>query len=136
MADQTTANGYCTLRSLMRAYWQARKSGKFELKRLNRGLGIAMRKQTWRSNINPNTGTWQFISPGHEKAYQSFAVERCSCTDHKSNKYCKHRIAAMLLQRASDLDYAARQIQGMIEQLPASESTAEVAGVSTPIAVD
>lgn len=138
MSDQTTASGYSSLKALMRAYWMARKSGKFDKGRLNRGLGIAMRART--EKVGPERlpeieegvprYTTLYRTPGHEKVAQVFSIKDCTCSDHLTHRFCKHRIAAMLIERAGDLDYASQQA---IQLLPVVDAVESHSGVSASV---
>lgn len=100
MKGQTTWNGYTTLKSLFKVFHRARQAGVFEDKRLVRGLGIAMRKATVE---HKRDGSRWFESPGSEGPHR-FGVKICDCEDSRSTKYCKHKIAAMLLDKARKED--------------------------------
>lgn len=81
-----------TLSNLMRAFNLARLSGKFESGRLNRALGIVQRNSTrllpdGRLDINVND--WHMAT-----------VSKCDCIDSRRVRYCKHKIAAMIVYRA------------------------------------
>lgn len=98
--DQTTANGYVTMRALMIAYNRALKKKFIDRGRLNRALGIAMRAKT----VKTEGSRW--LTPGNERAEQSFTYYTCTCSDHakKAADFCKHELAAMLLVRAVEID--------------------------------
>ncbi len=77
-----------SLRNLMRSYQAARKVAKtgeagIEIKRLNKALGLAMRKN-------------------YDREYVT-STQACNCPD-KRGYICKHRLALMLVGRAIHLD--------------------------------
>lgn len=79
-----------SLRNLMRSYQAARKASKsnaqITMSRLNKGLGLAMRKT-------------------YDRGYNT-TLEHCNCMDSQrtSNIICKHRLALMLVARGAHLD--------------------------------
>lgn len=83
-----------SLRNLMRSYQAARKASKtnsaIETSRLNKGLGLAMRKV-------------------YDRGYNT-TLNGCDCPDslRHSKLICKHRIALMLVARGLHLDTEAQ----------------------------
>ena len=86
------------LSSLFRAYNAAKRTRRFHPQRLNKALGIAMRRTTrilddQRIDVTGRGGDWHLAS-----------IKKCDCMDHRRGaRYCKHIIATMLLYRAYQL---------------------------------
>lgn len=85
--------------NLMRAYNLAKRSNVFEVKRLNRALGIVQSNSTklltdaqGKVKLDVNINEWHMAT-----------VRSCDCQDHKHTKYCKHIIASMLVVKAKQL---------------------------------
>jgi len=95
----TTPNGYASLRSLLKAFNLAKRAKVFTSARLNRGLGIAMRSNTARVQRGD---TYIYETPGTDVRHQ-FTTRRCDCAD-RGAEYCKHKIGAMLLEKAASLE--------------------------------
>lgn len=87
-----------TQSNLMRAYNLARNARVFEPKRLNRALGIVQTNSTRLladGRIDSTVGDWQLAN-----------VKACTCEDYKrhgTNWWCKHRISAALVVKATRL---------------------------------
>lgn len=86
-----------TKSNLMTAYNLARKANVFELKRLNRALGIVQANSTRLlsdGRLDVNVRDWHMAS-----------IASCDCGDHvkRGTKYCAHIISAMLVVKAKQL---------------------------------
>ena len=89
------------LASLFRAYNAAKQSRRFHPQRLNKALGIAMRRTTrvlddQRIDVTGRGSDWHLAS-----------IKNCTCEDYlrhgRGQWWCKHKIAAALLYRAYQL---------------------------------
>lgn len=84
-----------TRRNLMKAFNAARKANVFDPGRLNRALGIVQANAT---RLLPNGKLNVEINAWHQAT-----VNSCDCEDNKRGHICKHRIAKMLVVKATRL---------------------------------
>lgn len=87
-----------TQSNLMRAYNLARNARVFEPKRLNRALGIVQANSTRLlddGRLDVNVNDWHMAT-----------VSKCDCEDNRRGHICKHRIAKMLVVKATRLENA------------------------------
>lgn len=84
-----------TKSNLMKAYNAARQANVFEIGRLNRALGIVQRNSTRLladGRLDVNVNDWHMAT-----------ISKCDCIDSQRVKYCKHKIASMLVVKAKQL---------------------------------